>query len=591
MIFAFPYALIGTVALAGLIAIYTFRIRFKRKPVSSLMLWQQTRRPLQGGTHRDRLTLPPLFYLELLTLLLLILAALGPHLRRPESGTLTVIFDPSASMSAITPQGETAQAQAIRKLRSLADAGQYAALRILFAHADGPQNSGLLTPRQALTRLAATSCHATTHSIEASLARATDLCGDTDDIVVLTDHPPPPATTLRPGLRWFAFGTPLANSAITIAERTWNGRDGENLLVVVTTYPTANPTAATPSLSPLPLRITTPHSSAPVFSDSLTPDATGTATLQLQLPYNTPPLNIELPPDPLTIDNHALLLPDTPRPIAVAVNITDPALSNLVNRALSATRYTITNTTSPQLIFSDTTPRQHRNSPWHFVITPPQAPQLSRGPYLVDHSHPLLEGISFAGLVWPAGTNQLPGTTLLYSGNRALLSVSRYRRTAPTFHLVSSSAADPLYRSPAWPSLIWNLTHLCAAAQPCATAANLRLGKPTNLNAPPDQPTVTLTTPDGKLTIPADNGTANWTPTRPGLHYIESGGHKATPLSVNFFSATESNLATAGSGIWGTPAGTSQLRRSHRPYAWAAAALALLLLACHQLLSLKRSGY
>ena len=199
---------------------------------------------------------------------------------------------------------------------------------------------------------------------------------------------------------------------------------------------------------------------------------------------------------------------------------------------------------------------------------------------------PLLEGIPS-----PVSSGLLP-TNSRQTYTAATVSLSKPLSSHRLgFHLVSSSAADPLYRSPAWPSLIWNLTHLCAAAQPCATAANLRLGKPTNLNAPPDQPTVTLTTPDGKLTIPADNGTANWTPTRPGLHYIESGGHKATPLSVNFFSATESNLATAGSGIWGTPAGTSQLRRSHRPYAWAAAALALLLLACHQLLSLKRSGY
>ena len=75
MIFAFPSALLGSIAIVGLVATYLYRSRFRKKPVSSLMLWRQTALPNEGGIRRDRLRLPWIFYLELAILAALVLAA------------------------------------------------------------------------------------------------------------------------------------------------------------------------------------------------------------------------------------------------------------------------------------------------------------------------------------------------------------------------------------------------------------------------------------------------------------------------------------------------------------------------------------
>ena len=159
MLFAFPYALAGVAVVAGLVAVYTFRARFRRRPVSSLMLWRQTQRPRLGGAHRDRLRLPPLFYLELAALAALVLAALGPHVERPDPGTLTVVFDTSASMSARDETGQTPQARAARALHTAIRQTGHARVRLLLARAAGPESASPAPPAQTAARLCQAPCH------------------------------------------------------------------------------------------------------------------------------------------------------------------------------------------------------------------------------------------------------------------------------------------------------------------------------------------------------------------------------------------------------------------------------------------------
>ena len=574
MLFAFPYALAGVAVVAGLVAVYTFRARFRRRPVSSLMLWRQTQRPRLGGAHRDRLRLPPLFYLELAALAALVLAALGPHVRRPDPGTLTVVFDTSASMSARDETGQTPQARAARALHTAIRQTGHARVRLLLARAEGPESASPAPPAQTAARLRQAPCHDPGDSLSASLARASELSGPADDILVLTDRAPDADTHLRPGVRWLAFGTPQSNRALTLAERTWTGQGRENLLLEITDFGTAE--------ADIPLRVAPLAGGPPLFDGRITLGVQGRAQQRLELPPGTPALVVELPPDALAIDNRAILVPDPPRPVAVAVQIDNAALRRVVERALDATGRAFRDAAVPHLVVTDRAPSATATgAPWHCILTAPEAPRLVRGPYLADRSHPLLEGVAFEGLTWSAGTNRLPGRVLLFAGNLPLLSIESPPRGSPTLHLVSAGAGDALYRSPAWPALVWNLLQACAETQPGPSLRNLRAGVTARFATARQASDVLVETPTGEQRLRARSGYADWAPTQPGLYRMRIGDARVEPFAVNFQAPAESDLRPRRQGAWGQAPDTERLRRTHRSVAWAAGLAALLLAGVH----------
>jgi hypothetical protein len=94
--------LLGLAALPALAAIYILRNRYRRRQVSSLVLWRFNVQSKSGGAKIHRLQLPLLFFLELLTLTLLVTAATGPRWKLPQSARpLIVVLDDSFSMRAL----------------------------------------------------------------------------------------------------------------------------------------------------------------------------------------------------------------------------------------------------------------------------------------------------------------------------------------------------------------------------------------------------------------------------------------------------------------------------------------------------------
>ena len=57
-LFTYPLAFAGLAAVPVLVAIYLLRNRYRRRPVSSLMLWEDPRHSAEGGT-RIRARLDP----------------------------------------------------------------------------------------------------------------------------------------------------------------------------------------------------------------------------------------------------------------------------------------------------------------------------------------------------------------------------------------------------------------------------------------------------------------------------------------------------------------------------------------------------
>src|SRR5438067_8268331 len=95
-LFTTSWAFLAIAAVPALVAIYWLRNRFRRLPVSSLMLWMEHHAAREGGLRVQRLQTPLLFFLELLALLLLILAAAQPHLPLLQgSRPLLIVLDDS----------------------------------------------------------------------------------------------------------------------------------------------------------------------------------------------------------------------------------------------------------------------------------------------------------------------------------------------------------------------------------------------------------------------------------------------------------------------------------------------------------------
>src|SRR5580693_9220680 len=108
----YPLALVALATIPALAAIYILRNRFRRRQVSSLVLWRFQVQSKAGGAKIHRMQLPLLFFLELLALTLLVVAATGPHWKLPQSQRpLIVVLDDSFSMRAVS-DGVSAQARA-----------------------------------------------------------------------------------------------------------------------------------------------------------------------------------------------------------------------------------------------------------------------------------------------------------------------------------------------------------------------------------------------------------------------------------------------------------------------------------------------
>src|SRR5262249_36281317 len=98
----YPLALMALATVPALAGIYILRNRFRRRQVSSLVLWHFQVQTKSGGAKIHRLQLPLLFFLELLALTLLVVAATGPQWKLPQSARpLIVVLDDSFSMRAV----------------------------------------------------------------------------------------------------------------------------------------------------------------------------------------------------------------------------------------------------------------------------------------------------------------------------------------------------------------------------------------------------------------------------------------------------------------------------------------------------------
>ncbi len=364
MIFATPLAAVGFATAAGLAAVYCFRRKSPEKTIGSLLLWPRPKTMSTQSRRRDRLILPPIFWLELFALLALVFAALTPLAWRRSTGTLHVVLDESPSMSA--------------------NGG--APARLANATLAGERKRG--TKDKVSVRTASDS-RALAREIDA--AKAVAIPGD--EILVLTDTPPEDGVA-RAGLRWSSFGKPLPNFAITATRRLRTTPATDSVFIEVRRFG--------PGENEVKLALSG-HGAT-----TLRLDGEGRARFSTTIAASEGPIDATLPDDALSADNSATLFP----PEVPSVG------------ALDATGF-VTNYVSAgeaDVVFTDSdftpSPRQY------LVRFHESSAARTSGPVWTDPAEPLLDGVDLDGDPYALSSDPLPGVPVAFLGTSPLFSAT-----------------------------------------------------------------------------------------------------------------------------------------------------------------------
>ena len=421
MIFSTPLAAFGLLITVVLTAVYCFRRKSPPRVVSSLMLWPKAARSTATSRRRDKLLLPPIFWLELLALTALVVAALTPLVWRKSSGTLHVLLDDSPSMHAGVP---SAANRADAFLSQERKRGTKDTIRVRTFSTDAALDRALATLRASLP--------------------------PGDECLVLTDRLPVQQLPSA-GIRWEAFGIPQANYAITAARRLRKTPTNDSLFLEVRRFGDGSDT--------LPLVL------EGFGTNSLAFDATGRARFVTTLPANDHAVVAHLPDDALAADNTVTLAPPNVPRLVASLDFTDKNLETLVHRALDATGF-VTDYTVPEVaaLFCTDKPDAESTADLYRLVFTPGGTVRERAPVWTDPGSELLAGVSFEGEPFALAALPTNAQPIAHLGTKPLVAAS-----AQACHLAFADPALPFFRTPAFPSLIQNVCHAVAAlddAQP-----------------------------------------------------------------------------------------------------------------------------
>jgi hypothetical protein len=194
-------------------------------------------------------------------------------------------------------------------------------------------------------------------------------------------------------------------------------------------------------------------------------------------------------------------------------------------------------------------------------------PQDFAGPFVLEKRHPLLQGMTLGGVVWPGAAPLAAGAIhpLVSAGDRALAGLSLASgagaRGETTVVLNLDLERTNLIRAPDWPILISNLVELRRQNLPGPERWNYRSGEWIRVRLARD-PAGPLRMRCGAIerTLPAGRLVEFIAPSPGGLLQILDGDEVLFELGVNFLDEIESNLSQQATTDLGGFTGTDELR-------------------------------
>jgi hypothetical protein len=275
-----------------------------------------------------------------------------------------------------------------------------------------------------------------------------------------------------------------------------------------------------------------------------------------------------------------VLLPPPRKKVRVRTVLADELINSLVQRALEATGLSVAGGTNADLIIHQMPQPMAVLQAWDLRIITGEAAIPYTGPFLLDPSHPLAQGIDLNGVIWAASTtNRLAGMPVISAGNLALLSAQQDALGRQHLALRIDPTSSTLPASPNWPALFWNLLNWRISEMPGLRESNIRLGAEAEFATP--EPSFLLTSPDGRFReMPARSNPVLVRPERCGIHALTT-TTGTNLLAVNFLAPQESDLAAGATGRWGAWGNEREIRYEYESVLWIFLLLALIILTLH----------
>lgn len=612
-IFAYPLALAALATAPALVAVYYFRNRFRKKTVSSLMLWRFETESKEGGRKVERAQFPWIFFLELLTLLTLAFAAAGPRWKT-ESTTrpLILILDNSISMQATAADGSSALDQARKVVEKIFDDQSPATTRMILA-GDQPESLGgmIRTKNELNQTLENWTASAPSADLFSAIALATELGQGQANLCVVTDQAPESEIESPGRIRWISIGKPVSNVAIMNASRTPNGEQDRVFLEI-----------ANFSSRPAQTRINIRNWATQQEINQIPLELSGAERRRLtfNVPQSTATLDISIGDDALSVDNRIHLSPPVREKVSVQV-ITDndnELAQELLTSALDATGLVSEDSGSPELTIlagSREALQAKLNDvsrSWIWIIEFPENPSALAGPFLSDPSSPYLSSLELQGILWagPGSDSESDSDTevkdpqlwedengsprallvqpILFAGSIPLMSIGIQNGSQlPWIHTRLDFTQSSIIYSPNWPILVQNIIEERRKAKPGPVNPNIKLGGALQIRWSQGSGTQTWISPDGKeRKTSLSQVEFDTSASVAGLHQLTRSNDEneileSYQVAVNPLLPEESDLKNKEPGDWGTWDETKEARVEYASLLWILALTGLLLVMLH----------
>ena len=543
--FAHPWGVLAAAAVPAVWWLHRLRRRLVERRVAALFLFAPGRLAEDAGRTLSPLMRTASLWLELAAAALLALLVAGPRLSDASPPAhLVVVLDDTASMGA-HGVGRSAWDAAREFVEARVRALDADGVVTLLATARPPQ--AIAGPRASVAQaLAALEAHRPMRPATdagPALDLAVELAGPADEVLFVTDAADP---AVPDRVEVAGFGTPLENAALASARR-FDAGDDEVVAVDVLSF------------ARLPLPTTVAVAVGPAGTEreaarrAVTLEPGRPERLTLSVPRSDLPLRVSLSPDALAIDDEAVLLPERTRlvPYAVEESLAKAPLG--LDRLAAAIPGLVRRPAEEaSLVFSAVEGEARPGTTRVVVAALPGERDDWLGPFLLDRTHGLTEGLTLEGVVWSAGRGAVAGRGLVFAGTQTLLAEDA-AGVATFVRLDLDPARSTLAASADWPILLSNVVERARARLPGAAAVNVRVGEEVRwrTDAPPAETARwRLVAPSGAAQTSAEEGTLVYEPREPGVHRLVADGDGAREVArfgVAFVDGAESDLRARGS--------------------------------------------